>query len=158
MVIWDNIHLAPIIDESIAIVTNPKSDVCILGRVIFNTNPKSILINGGAVLARNFNHSKALFASVFQLNILAEECLMSIVNSNAIFAKFLIHFRMTPTVPKKPRTSDTDWHTGHLSIFTIISCVTCPPNKETTVPRALNAGVAKAVHECTHGSPGSELA
>ena len=31
---------------------------------------------------------------------------------------------------------------GHFSIFTIILCVTCPPNKETTVPRAVNAGVA----------------
>ena len=58
---------------------------------------------------------------------------MSIVNGNAIFVKFLIHFHTTPTVPKKPRMSDTDWHTGHLSIFAIILCVTCPPNKETMV-------------------------
>jgi hypothetical protein len=87
-VIWDNIHPALIIDESTAIVTNPKSEVRISGRVIFNASSKSILINGGAVLARNFNCSKASFASVDQLKI-SEECLVSNVNGNAIFAKFL---------------------------------------------------------------------
>ena len=89
-------------------MTNPKSDVHISGQVIFNANLKSILINGGAVLARNFNRLKALFALVDQLNILVDECLVSIVNGNAIFAKFLIHFHTTPTVPKKPQTSNTD--------------------------------------------------